>query len=201
MDLAFIEDLFGSIMTTMNIQASAIKTADDFLRWNEGREGKREFVRGRIVEMMVNVSRNHAKLASAVIVALAAKLDLAAFDIGSADFAVKTPAGIRYPDVFVDRAGGSGSDLAARAPVLLAEILSPSSLAVDFGEKAEEYTAIPSLSHYLVLAQDEPRVWLWSRDEEGAFAKPEMIVGREETLPLTGLGVTLALADLYRGIA
>lgn len=201
MDLAFIEDRFGSIMLAMNIQASAIKTADDFLRWNEGRAGKREFVRGRIVEMMVNVSRNHAKLAAAIIVALAAKLDLDAFDIGSADFAVKTPTGIRYPDVFVDRAGGSGSDLAAREPVLLAEILSPASLAVDFGEKAEEYTAIPSLLHYLVLSQDEPRVWLWSRNEEGAFAKPEMIVGREETVSLTGLGVTLALADLYRGIA
>lgn len=201
MNLAFIEDPFGSIMVAMNIQASAIKSSDDFLRWNEGREGKREFVRGRIVEMMVNVSRNHAKLAAAIIVALAAKLDLAAFDIGSADFAVKTPAGVRYPDVFIDRAGGSGSDLAAREPVLLAEILSPSSLAVDFGEKAEEYTAIPSLMHYLVLAQDEPRVWLWSRDAEGAFAKPEMIAGREETVSLNGLGVTLALADLYRGIA
>ena len=35
----------------MNIQSKMPTTADEFLRWNEGREGKREFVRGRVVEM------------------------------------------------------------------------------------------------------------------------------------------------------
>jgi hypothetical protein len=39
-------------------------TADEFLRWNEGREGKREFVRGRVVEMMINVTRNHVDIAT-----------------------------------------------------------------------------------------------------------------------------------------
>ncbi|MEF2553383.1 Uma2 family endonuclease [Aurantimonas sp. A2-1-M11] len=130
----------------MNIHASAIRTADDFLRWNEGREGKREFVEGTIVEMMVDVSRNHAKLAGRLTATLVGLLDDGRYDIGSAGFAVRTPAGIRYPDVFVDRAGGSGQDLSAREPVFLAEILSPASLAVDFGEKAEEYTALPSLA-------------------------------------------------------
>ena len=32
-------------------------TPDEFLRWNEGREGKREFVRGKVVEMMINVTK------------------------------------------------------------------------------------------------------------------------------------------------
>ena len=68
----------------MNIHAGAIRTADDFLRWNEGREGKREFVRGRIVEMMVNVSRNHAKLAARLTAILIGALDETAYDIGTA---------------------------------------------------------------------------------------------------------------------
>lgn len=185
----------------MNVQAPIIRTADDFLRWNEGREGKREFVRGRIVEMMVNVSRNHVRLATALTVLLARQLDPDAYDFGSADFGVKTADGVRFPDVFVDRAGGSGKDLAAHAPVLLVEILSPSSLARDFGEKRWDYTALPTLLHYLVLSQDEPRVWVWKRGEDGAFGEPEMIVGAEETLELPGLGVSLPLSELYRGIA
>ena len=186
----------------MNIQGPAIRTADDFLRWNEGREGKREFVRGRIAEMMVHVSRNHAKLSLKLASLLLNALDETLYDIGSADFAIRTADGIRFPDVFVDRAIGNGKDLAAREPILLAEILSPSSLARDFGEKVTDYTGLESLAHYLILSQDEARVWLFSRGEGGGFARePEMLAGSDATLELAGLGVTLALADLYRGIA
>ena len=185
----------------MNIQAPAIHTVEEFLRWNEGREGRYEFVRGRITGMMTGGTKRHARL----MLRLAAKLGLALSDgfcVTPADFAVRTPLGIRYPDVLVEPAQAStGDSLATEQAVLVAEILSPSSLATDFGEKAEEYTALDSLAHYLVLAQDEPRVWLWSRGEDGAFGKPEMTAGREETIDLKGLGVTLALAEIYRGIA
>ena len=43
----------------MNIQSKHPTTADEFLRWNEGREGKREFVRGKVIElMMINTTCN-----------------------------------------------------------------------------------------------------------------------------------------------
>jgi hypothetical protein len=51
----------------MNIQARYPTTADEFLRWNEGREGKREFVRGKVVEMMVGVSKYHFVIVSRVL--------------------------------------------------------------------------------------------------------------------------------------
>ena len=182
----------------MNVQAPIIRTADDFLRWNEGREGKREFVRGRVIEMMVGGTRRHAELT----LQLATLLKVALPDrrITASDFAIRTPFGIRYPDVLIEGGSSEPDDLATAEPAFAAEILSPSSLAVDFGEKANEYTQIPSLLHYLVLAQDEPRVWLWSRGENGAFGKPEMIVGREESVPLAGFGISLPLAELYRGV-
>lgn len=185
----------------MNVQVPAIRTVDDFLRAYEGIDGKREFVRGRVVEMMVNVSRNHMRLTTALTLALGNRLDLSRYDVGAADFGVRTLDGVRFPDVIVDRSGGGGRDLAAHDPVLVAEVLSPSSLALDFGEKAQEYTAIASLQHYLVLSQDEPRLWVWRRGEDGAFGAPEMIAGAEESVVLEGLGLTLALAELYRGVA
>ncbi len=43
----------------MNIQSRHPTTSDEFLRWNGGREGKREFVQGRSIEMMVGVSESH----------------------------------------------------------------------------------------------------------------------------------------------
>jgi len=184
----------------MNVQHTAPLTADDFLRWNEGREGKREFVEGRIIEMMVGVSRNHAKLALRLGSILLNALEGRGYDLTSADFGVRTLAGVRYPDLLVEQSGGAGDDLSASDPVLLVEILSPSSLASDFGPKAAEYTAIPSLQHYLVLSQDEPRAWLWSRTK-GSFGEPVMLVGAEAVLPLAGFDLTLALAEIYRGIA
>lgn len=184
----------------MNIQSKLPATADEFLRWNEGREGKREFVRGRVVEMMINVTRNHWRLATRLTHQLVLQLGMSSYDIGSADFGVRTDDGVRYPDVLVEPAGSDGKALATSSPLLVAEILSPASMADDFGRKAHDYLALESLRHYLVLAQDEPRVWLWSRGDDGGWTGPEMIEGRSETIVLAGLGVSLALAELYAGI-
>ena len=187
----------------MNIQSRYPTTPDEFLRWNEDREGKREFVRGRVVELMINTTRNHVRLASRLIVSLSRSLDLAIYDVGSADFGVRTPDGVRYPDVFVDRRGpgSQGSDLAATAPVLLVEVLSPSSVGRDFVEKLADYSGLPTLIHYLILSQDEPRAWLWSRLENGAWpAKPHEIAGNEDTIALSGLGLSIPMAELYAGV-
>ncbi len=186
----------------MNIHAKMPSTVDEFLRWNEGREGKREFVRGRVVEMMIHTTRNHARICYQLMAELGAAIDTDLFDIGSADFAVETNDGVRYPDVFVDQRvpAAKGTDLAAKHPVLLAEVLSPSSYARDFGEKVEDYKSLPTLQHYLILAQDEPRAWLWTHTG-GTWEGPQMIVGLDEKLELTGLAAGLSMASLYRGIA
>jgi len=185
----------------MNLQTKYPTTADEFLRWNEGREGKWDFVAGRVVDMMVRVSKYHAILSGNLLALLKARLPMPPYVVTSADFGVKTPTSVRYPDVMVDGAPGSGQDLAATAPVLIAEILSPSTMATDFGAKADEYRAIDTLRHYLVLAQDEVRVWLWSRNVDASWSGPEMIADRDATLALEGLDIAIPLADLYAGIA
>ncbi|WP_274626858.1 Uma2 family endonuclease [Arvimicrobium flavum] len=186
----------------MNIQSKHPTTADEFLRWNEGREGKREFVRGKVVEMMINTTKRHAILALRVGAILLRQFSYPAYSVGSADVAVRTGDGIRYPDVFVDRGTPSSndSDLVASEPVLLAEVLSPSSMSRDFIEKVADYSAIPSLQHYLILSHEEPRIWLWSRDGADAWLGPDEIVGREEIVDLKRLGATIALAEVYSGI-
>jgi Uma2 family endonuclease len=185
----------------MNIRhrQSRLWTADEFLARGEGREGKFELVEGQVV-MMTGGTRGHAELR----LALAAFLRPAALDMGfgiANDWAVRTFAGVRYPDVVIFPRDGSSKALATAEPVFAAEILSPASLATDFNEKAAEYAAIASLRHYLVLAQDEPRAWLWSRGEDGRFGRPDMAAGEAETVALPAPGLVLPLAELYRGIA
>lgn len=185
----------------MNVQSKHPTTADEFLRWNEGREGKWDLVGGRIVDMMVKVSRNHAILAARMITILTRALAFPPFTVSTADFGVKTATSVRYPDVMVDGAPGRGNDLAATEPLLIAEVLSPSTMAVDFGPKAEEYKTVRSLRHYLVLAQDRPEAWLWSRGTDAEWIGPELVSGISETLDLAGLSLSISLGELYAGIA
>jgi Uma2 family endonuclease len=185
----------------MNIHAKLPSTPEEFLVWNEGREGKREFVRGRVVEMMIHTTRNHARLCVRLMAELGKSLPPNKYDIGSADFAVRTNDGIRFPDVFVDLIvpDTKGTDLTARHPLLLVEVLSPSSHSRDFGEKVNDYKELPTLQHYLVLAQDEARAWLWSRkglEWEG----PEEYSAEVDRIELRGIGASFEMQALYSGI-
>lgn len=183
----------------MNIQSKTPATAEEFLRWNEGREGKREFVGGRVVELMINVTQAHFWLAARLQQQLAAQLGLDDYIVGSADFGVRCADHVRYPDVLVMRAGGDAKALATGDPLLVAEILSASSMADDFGRKKDDYLAIASLEHYVVLSQSEKALWLWTRQGDD-FDGPELFAESPEPVLLRSLGVSLDPEALYRGI-
>ena len=79
---------------------------DAFLLWSSHRkreEGKFELSRGRVIRRMINVSRGHARVCTNILGELL-RLDRQLFDVGAADFAVRTAVGIRSPDVV----GGAG---------------------------------------------------------------------------------------------
>jgi len=185
----------------MNLQTRMPTTADEFLRWNEGREGKREFVNGKVVEMMINVTKNHWRLATRLTQQFVTQLGTRDYDIGSADFGVRTADGLRYPDLLVESFSPDGKALATASPLVIGEILSPSSIADDFGPKARDYLGLATLLHYLVVAQDEARIWLWSRNEAGEWGGPTMFHELAVPVILDRLGVALDLGELYAGIA
>ena len=185
----------------MNVQTRYPTTVDEFLRWNEGREGKREFVRGRVVEMIINVTRNHWRLANRLERQIAAQLGDEHYDVGTTDYGVRTPDGIRFPDVLVDTVAVDGRSLATTSPLLIAEILSKSSIADDFGPKARDYQGLSSLQHYLTLSQDEVRLWAWSRTGDGSWKEPEIFEAGTVLLVIDGIPVSVDLPSLYAGIA
>jgi Uma2 family endonuclease len=172
---------------------------ETFQRWAERQEGHYELVRGKVV-MMVDVSRNHARIVTRLIVALSSSLDPDHYEIAATDFGVNTSAGRRYPDILIEPASTDGKGRTADTPLFIAEVLSPSNESVDLVEKAAEYTELTSLHTYAVFSQDEPKVWVWERGEGGFPEKPELIEGRDAQLDIPALGARLSLAQLYRGI-
>lgn len=80
-------------------------------------------------------------------------------------------------------------------PILVAEVLSPSTQDYDQGDKRLAYQTIPALQHYLLITADRAQAELYTREESGWHS--EAYGGLEAVVNLPALGVTLALADLY----
>lgn len=171
-----------------------------FFAWVQDRQGRYELRNGRIV-MHPGVSRDHWPIVTGFVIALNKLLPPDTWTVGPADFAVEVGDNVRYPDVVVEAAGGDGKALSTANPIILVEVLSPSSAGMDFTEKVAEYTSLSSLEAYIVASQDEAICWVWQREPDGNFPRlPEEIGGRDKSIELTARGVALPLAVVYRGI-
>jgi Uma2 family endonuclease len=75
------------------------------------------------------------------------------------------------------------------------EILSPSTEERDLGWKRMAYLTLPSLTHYVVIAQDAVDVVVFAR--EAGFAERHLR-SLGDSLELVSLGISLPLAEIYR---
>ncbi len=102
------------------------------------------------------------------------------------------------PDVLVlPRTGPSLDPLGRdRSDVIVAfEILSPSTEHRDLRWKRAAYTGLPSLTHYIVAAQDKVEVVVFAR--EAGFAE-RRYRSMNESIELPPLGNSLPLSEIYR---
>jgi len=175
-----------------------------FLRWvgniDRHHPFNYELSRGTASRWVRCTSRAHGRVTANILGELL-QLDRERFDVAWVGFAVRTGVGVRYPDIVIDRAGGSLEDLACEAPIFIAEVLSPSTAGLDFTAKLQEYTGIASVQTYLICAQEEPRAWFWVRQSDASWPKlPKEYTGRKGAIRLDGLGVELAMAAIFSGI-
>ena len=107
-------------------------------------------------------------------------------------------ASLPEPDIFIVPAGSARRDPYGRetSEVLVAfEILSPSTAERDLRWKRTAYTSLPSLTHYVVIAQDAADIVVFARD--AGFAE-RRLRSLADTLELPALGISLPLAEIYR---
>lgn len=113
----------------------------------------------------------------------------------------------RYPDVTVfcgDPAYLEDRTDTITNPVLLVEVLSPSTAGRDSSEKLEEYIEIASLQAYVLVAQDKPKVEVYRRHEAGKWLY-EVVTGldAEISVPFADDAtddMRLSLAHIYRRV-
>jgi Uma2 family endonuclease len=84
-------------------------------------------------------------------------------------------------------------------PLILIEVLSPSTERFDRGRKFQDYREIGSLREYLLVSQDEARIEQYIRQENGEWLFKD-VVGLEGELELPSVGCRLAMGDVYRKV-
>ncbi len=105
-----------------------------------------------------------------------------------------------YPDVLLTCDSGDNDPLYKQAPCLIAEVLSPSTELIDRREKLIAYRALPSLRHYLLIAQDRRCVEQYMRDADGGWRYRVCDAEGIIELDCQPLRPTLTLADLYEDV-
>ncbi len=78
-------------------------------------------------------------------------------------------------------------------PLLVAEVLSPSTISNDRGRKSDFYRSLASLRSVLIVYQNEPRIELW-RQETGWTME---VFGFDDVIELSELNGAVAVADIY----
>ena len=103
-----------------------------------------------------------------------------------------------YPDVQVVCQPNDPQSVFQDQPVLIIEVLSPSTRRYDLDEKMTAYLTIPSLECYIVLEQHQP-IAIVMRRSNGGFLR-ELVEGIERTIDLPFLGCSLPMREIYDGI-
>ncbi len=177
-------------------------TVEEYLLVERAAEFKSEFVDGQIFAMS-GASRAHTLIAGNITGDLRNALRGSTCEVYQSDMRVQVAdTGLfAYPDVVVACAPIELADTSADmllSPVVIVEVLLPSTEAFDRGEKFMRYQRMPSLQHFLLVAQDAIRVEHFRRHGDAWLL--EMYGSREEIIELGAIEVGLDVAGIYERV-
>ena len=163
-------------------------------------EYKSEYFGGEVFAM-AGASRRHGLIVTNLIRELSLQLKERPCEVYAGDLRLRvTPTGLyTYPDVMVICADVRFADDQKDTvlnPVVLIEVLSESTRDYDRGRKFQHYRTLPSLMEYLTVAQDEPHIEHWSRQQEDRGLLVEFS-NLGQSIQLASINCVLPLAEIY----
>ena len=170
-------------------------TIEAFLAWERQQELRFEFD-GVGPVAMTGGSLNHSAIASRLLLAFDGKLTPPCrFYRG--DVKILVAGKVRYPDGAVTCSPVDGRSDILPDPVVVFEVLSPSTAAVDRVTKNAEYAATASIQRYVMLEQGRIAATVFEREGERWSGT---VLLADAVLAMPEIGVAIALRDLYAGI-
>jgi len=175
-------------------------TPEDFLAWEQQQAERHEFVGGK-VRLMVGGTIGHNDITDNIHAALRTRLSGTPRRARTIQTRVKAvDESYVYPDVLVSCTPRRPDELFIDDPVLVVEVLSPSTANYDQTEKRWVYQTIPSLQQLVYVAPDEAKLELVTREPDGSW-RSIFVTGLDADLPLASLDLTIPLAEIYADTA
>ncbi|MEH2228447.1 MAG: Uma2 family endonuclease [Nostoc sp.] len=184
---------------------------DEYRAIEEKAEGRSEYRDGEIVPMSGGTLK-HSRIGGNIFAFLKFLLRDTQFEPINSDLRLWIPEHRRgvYPDVMVfdgePQLNGDVYDKPQERlrldevlnPILIVEVLFPSTADYDRQSKFRMYRSIESFSEYLLVEQDEPFVERYSKQAQGWLLSD--FSGLELSISLDSVSIELPMAEIYRGV-
>ncbi len=178
-------------------------TPEQYLAKERKADFRNEYINGEI-QAMAGASREHILLVTNLVRELDTQLLERPCETYSTDMKVKinVAGNYVYPDVVVAcgdiRLEDSLGDTLLN-PLVIVEVLSPSTELKDRGEKFLQYQWLESLADYVLVSQNKVLVEQFARQPNGHWLYSRLD-SREDVLSLTSLGCALPLSRIYHRV-
>ncbi|MEO5330844.1 MAG: Uma2 family endonuclease [Magnetococcus sp. YQC-5] len=173
-------------------------TVEEFLQWESDTDIRHELINGHIIAM-APPSLVHGKILAKLTVAIQRQLPPPCYVIVEAGIRLADQANSFYQaDLAVSCASFELEDRCLPEPVMIVEILSPSTQSHDRGNKVSAYRTLSSVREILLVSSTHVHMELWRRTPDGWLVMD--LIGRDTRLVLESIGVELTLAEIYAGI-
>lgn len=167
-----------------------------FLVWEEQQESRWEFD-GFAPVAMTGGTLAHGIIQGNLNAALNTRLRGTSSRAVGSDVAIEAAGSIRYPDVFVYCSAFPPGTRVVTEPVVVFEVLSPTTADTDFGVKNVEYRDTSSIKRYVLIAQDHQLATVFVRVNGDWVGH---IVTEGALLEMPEIGIEVPLAELYDGV-
>jgi Uma2 family endonuclease len=176
-------------------------TWEAYLEWEAAQPVRHELVDGQVYAM-VGGTAAHDIICNNLRSELRAALRGHKCRVQGPDLKVKAGRDVRYPDALIDCGPLVPGSVHAREPAAVFEVLSKSTAWIDQSLKLRAYDATPSIRHYVLINQDEPRAMIYTRDESGTLGPAGLVLleGMRSSIELPGYGISIPFSAIYEGL-
>jgi Uma2 family endonuclease len=184
----------------MSTQPKTFLTPEQYLEIERKAEFKSEYYNGEMFAM-AGGSPTHGMIAINVGGELRDQLRLKPCRVYSSDVRLRVlPSGLyTYPDLTVvcgEPLYADDQNDTLLNPIVIVEVLSPSTRNYDRGEKFEFYRGMQSLREYITVTQNKPHVELWTRQAENSWLLKEF-TDLNQSVELASIGCVPKLSEVY----
>ena len=180
----------------MNIALRKPMTQDEFFDWAEAQDERYEFDGFQPVAM-TGGSGNHSRITGNISFELRRRLgDNGPCEALASDAGVQTAGeAVRYPDGVVTCTPFDGRTRLVPNPVIVFEVVSPSSVREDRIIKPDEYALVPSIKRYVIVEQTVVGLTVLWREHNEPWHFLTLKSG--DTLALPEIAAEIPVESLY----